>query len=296
LPETITPDKIQLGQVITEVSFPEHGLASPSDPRPNEPEPRHTKESRTFLVSRTGRHGGSVSAHILSFITLGLFLYSKRHIVHKFEIHGTTTFTFSPDKTYMDKTTADLQNIIRKKKKVYMVVGLKVADKATIYHRWNAKKGGGVKAGGAPNAFVQLDIDGKITGSSYMDDKEEVDFPFVYAYQLRACIKDRDAYNVSTGYVRRDGNLFSLSSPSSGDKSVPSQQAATFELARSNENEQDVQYESVADFTDDDGTFRGVFLKYSPPTSLHISAVMGVALYAVLIAYWWIGNLSYAGF
>jgi len=48
----------------------------------------------------------------------------------RFQIHGTTTYSFSPDQRYVDETIAklnpSLSTEVQKKKKLYVIVGLKV--------------------------------------------------------------------------------------------------------------------------------------------------------------------------
>lgn len=114
---------------------------------------------------------------------------------------------------------ASLQALVRKKKKIYMIVGLKVADKAIVYHEWDAKKGGGA-SDGSGDAFVQLNVDGKVMRGTYMRDREKIYSPFIYAYQLRACINDgHAAFKFRPNYERRAGNLFALQSIS--QKTLP---------------------------------------------------------------------------
>ena len=208
--------------------------------------------------------------------------------MHEFEIHRTTTTSFSPDQGYVDATLAKLTSSIltslRKKKKFYIVVGLKVAHKATVYHMWNGRKSLGGSLGTSP---IAVDANVSLKGGSiHMWDKEEIDFRFIYAYQLRACVNDgHAAYKLRPIAERRDGNLYDLSSKSR--KTAPSETVFKFELARANENQDapDIFCDFVGDFRDAGEAFQGVLLKPNVPVSYYVAAVMGVCMYAWLLSY-----------
>ena len=121
-----------------------------------------------------------------------------------------------------------------------------------------------------------------------MRDREEIDFCFIYAYQLRACVNGAHrAYKIGPGYERRTGNLFNFSSQSQKPKPLPSESKIKFEIARANENEdaEGVFWDFIAKFSDYEETFQGVLLKYPLPMSHYVAAAVGLGMYAWLIAY-----------
>jgi len=117
-----------------------------------------------------------------------------------------TTHTFSPDPKYVNDTMAlsehDLRAAIQKRKKMFMIIGLKVAHKAIVYHKWDSKKGIGGKGGGPVGGTIELDIDADVTKNSFMKDKENIDHDFVFEYQLKACIPSDDLYKLHPAHER----------------------------------------------------------------------------------------------
>jgi len=124
-----------------------------------------------------------------------------------------------------------------------------------------------------------------------MVDREHIDHDFVYAYQLKACVRnDTGGYNIPNKYVRRDGNLFNLKGST---ESVPQQPSTEddikFELALENAKEHTIpgSYDSIEEFSDPEEKFRGIILKTREPSpvSLYLAAVLGVVMYAWLVTH-----------
>lgn len=212
-------------------------------------------------------------------------------------IESDTTFLFRPDPKYVTDTVKQLpfENLVKKGKELYMIVGIKVSHKATVTHGDDDKKGGAGKAG-APigTTGVAVEGHGEHSSTSTMDDENVINRDFVYAYRLQACVKQRGGYQLRPQFVEQSshgeaGKLYGLPEPKSKIKTEPSSNDDVFGLALANVKEDKVDggYESVQQLGDSTDKVRGVILKVRAkvPMSIYTTAAMGVIVYAMIAAY-----------
>jgi hypothetical protein len=140
--------------------------------------------------------------HFLNIATFGLSAVFKKQQIHEYKIEKCTTYQFEPTTEYVNEAMKDphLTSYIRKRKDMYMIVGLQVADSAVVYHLLGNTEGGGAK-GGAPIAATGVEIDAHLdaTKKTQMSQKAHIENPFVFAYRIKACVRKNNVYGIRPG-------------------------------------------------------------------------------------------------
>jgi hypothetical protein len=231
-----------------------------------------------------------VFTRVLNVITFGIPILFKKQEVHEYKIDHYTTYQFEPSPEYVNAAMKDsqLESSIRKRKDMYMIVGLQVAKSAIVYHALDNTKNGGVE-GGAPIAATGIEIDAHVdvTKKSQMSDKVHIEKPFVFAYRIRACIHKNGAYRLRSGpKVPAHGapRLYDTDDRASIQMTsfVDDPQ---FKLSRIDGNEDMIagQYHVSESMNDGNPTERMIVLQESRPKWLYYAPAIGILVYAWLI-------------
>lgn len=216
----------------------------------------------------------------------------KKQEVHEYKIDKYTIYQFEPTPEYVNDAMKDshLTSSIRKRKDMYMIVGLQVADSAIVYHFNDNTKGGGA-TGGAPIAATGVEIDAHVdvTKESEMSDGFRIPKPFVFAYRIRACVRENDAYR-----LRSQAKLPAYGAPKLYDSDDPASIQKTsgaddpeFKLSRIDGNEDMIEGQyHVSELRDGGNSMeRIIVLQESHPKWLYYAPAIGILVYAWLIYY-----------
>jgi hypothetical protein len=199
--------------LITDRRLPWEPLAPPIKPTENEP---LAGGKRTFRLWNSKTTEADLHATILSFVTVGVSLLFRKKVLHVYKIPKDTTYSIVPDRSnYLDETIKQegqplLQSAIKKRKNMYMIVGLKVAHGATVTHQKDDQKGFTAK-GNIPVNPSGDQVGGGIGSDkeAYMWDTQKLKYDFVYAYRLKKCVRLGNSYALQKDFVKAEKNLFS---------------------------------------------------------------------------------------
>jgi hypothetical protein len=183
-----------------------------------------------------------------------------------------------------------LESSIRKRKDMYMIIGLQVADSAIVYHLLDNTKGGGGK-GGAPIASTGVEVTAEmdVLKESQMSDEVHIEKPFVFAYRIKACIRENDAYRLrSRPKLPAQGapKLYKTDDPTSIQKTSLADDPQ-FKLSRIDGNEDMIegQYQVSKSMESNHFMERIIVLQESHPKWLYYTPAIGILVYALLIHY-----------
>ena len=171
-----------------------------------------------------------------------------------------------------------------------MIIGLQIADSAIVYHLRDTTKGGGGK-GGAPIASTGVEVGAELDvlkGSQMLDEKH-IEAPFVFAYRIRACIRDNDAYILGsrpTLPAHGAPKLYKTDDPVSMQKTSLAEDLQ-FKLSRIDGNEEMIegQYHVSQSMESNHFMERMIVLQESRPKWLYYTSAVGVLVYALFIHY-----------
>jgi hypothetical protein len=285
LDTSIPPEKtIQLGQIITDPRNATSRFAPPVIPRPGEFS--QSVKDRKFRVNKSINVNGKVVTHFLNIITFGLAVVFKKQTLHQYKIDNYTTHQFEPTPDYVNDAMKDVLRL-RKRKNLYMIVGLQVADSARVYHLLDNTKGGGAH-GGAPIATTGVEIAGHLdmTKEFQMSDEIHITEPFVFAYRIRPCIRQKDVYRLRSGAKlppHDSPKLYDTEDRISNYVADDPQ----FKLSRIDGNEDMIEGQYHVNESMDGGNSieRLIILQEHHPWWLYYTPAIGILFYAWLIHY-----------
>jgi len=294
LDTSIPPDKtIQLGQIITDPRDATSRIAPPIPPR-SDPFFQQGK-GRIIYANKSLNITGKVFAHCLGVFTLGISAVSKSQRLHAFKIDTYTIYQFEPTPEYVIDAMKDpgLKSAIRKRKHMYMIVGLQVADSAFVGHVQQDTKGGGVEAS-APIPATGFDIGGHIDSTKKFEESDTLKplGKFVFAYRIKRCVPENESYALRSGYkVPPSGapRLYDTDDPISTAVVDEPQ----FKLSRIDGDEDIIEGKYHVRESEDvrNSTDRMIVLEESERKWLYYTPAIGVLLYAWL-AYYLVGKFT----
>lgn len=188
---------------------------------------------------------------------------------------------------------ARFKSAIQKRKDMYMIVGLQVADSAIVGHVHQNTKGGGAE-GSAPIAATGVDVGGQIdlTKESQTSDIFHINDKFVFAYRIKPCVRENYGYALRSGY-----KVPSHGSPRLYDTDDPTSTAVVdepqFKLSRIDGNEEMVEgkYHVNESVAVGDSTDRMIVLEESEPKWSYYTPAIAILVYAWL-AYYLVGKFT----
>lgn len=200
-----------------------------------------------------------------------------------------TIYQFDPTPEYVIDAMKDsrFKRPIRKRKDMYMIVGIQVADSAIVYHLHENTKGGGAK-GGAPIGATGVEVGGEVdmNKESQMLDISHIDSKFVFAYRIKACVREDDVYGLRSGYKAPSHSSAKLYDTDEKTSTAVAEDPH-FKLSRIDANEDMIEGKFEIDELKDGekSTERMIILEESHPWWLYYTSAIGVLVYAWLAYY-----------